>query len=255
MGENGWKVKGTTVILMAVIIAVGFGIYCGVFLDNYEVTVNVPPEMRAEAEKMAEAKEEEDETIYSSNSDTGYEEEDYGNKVDSDKPYVYTIKEEYKEYEYDAEGSINRLRLFKINMDSDDVNKINKEVEDYYNKYKSYYSDEEWTKEEKPLPQMEFSYNTTDEILSLNMFYGNEDDDYYQFKNYKIDINTKKLITNEEFLEKKNISKADFEKYFEDTIYEMYLECEDTTGEYAEHYGTFENFKKNIIILRIYTII
>lgn len=56
MEENRWKVKGTTVILMAVIIAVGFGIYCGVFFDNYEVTVNVPPEMRAEMENMAEEK-------------------------------------------------------------------------------------------------------------------------------------------------------------------------------------------------------
>ena len=89
MGENGWKVKGTTVILMAVIIAVGFGIYCGVFLDNYEVTVNVPPEMRAEAEKMAEVKEEEtakkDRTIYNPEPEVDYEEEDYGNKVDPNK--------------------------------------------------------------------------------------------------------------------------------------------------------------------------
>jgi len=56
MEENRWKVKGTTVILMAVIISVCVGIYCGVFFDNYEVTVNVPPEMRAEMENMAEEK-------------------------------------------------------------------------------------------------------------------------------------------------------------------------------------------------------
>ncbi len=258
MGENGWKVKGTTVILMAVIIAVGFGIYCGVFLDNYEVTVNVPPEMRAEAEKMAEAKEEEtakkDRTIYNPEPDVDYEEEDYGNKVDPNKKYVY-IKEkqvydpvEGTEFEgeiIDGIG-IDELLLPVINIDSEEINNINKELEDYYFKYKGEYYDDEKIESGKALASMNYSYRAYKGILSVAFYYGNQDEGFSNIKIYNIDIENKKILSNKEVLETINVSKADFETYIHDHFYDVYLYNISHEPDWEKDYDTFEKYLNGI---------
>jgi len=131
MEENRWKVKGTTVILMAVIISVCVGIYCGVFFDNYEVTVNVPPEMRAEAEKNNVTANENEESAFTSD----VTEDDEDTNVEDNEAIRYIKSIEYKDIS--SKEKIAKY-LFK-NYDESKENLIRIDREEYSGKNMEYY--------------------------------------------------------------------------------------------------------------------
>ena len=247
MEENKKKsINFFAVLAIAFVVVIAAGIGFGYLTGLEKEEVHVEEQTLSGIDEVQTEEELEKEYIADSFEGYEYNETDYGNKKDPSKKYVYVVDDRTVDYGYDDGSGNNVLYHIVVNIDSEDTNKLNKEFEEYYNKYVSVYSDEQAIKEEKQLPELTYTYFTKDEVLTLHVFYGNEDEGFENFKSYNIDIKNKKILSNEEFLTKIGMNKEKFMQYFDEKLHEKFYECEDTTGEYAINYGTFDNYMKEV---------
>ena len=154
---------------------------------------------------------------------------DLVSKIYSDQKYVFS--KEMQEIYYDDDYGLNQLSLLVINIDSEEIGKINEENEEFYNKYKPYYSDEDSQDEIKELPTLFYSYWIYNDILSVRISY--RYNNVVEIKCYNIDIKNKEILTNEEFLDKLEIDKEKFESLVDESLHESYLQ-EESVGFYSD---------------------
>lgn len=173
-------------------------------------------------------------------------EEDYGNKVDADKKYIYVKASIDNTYDTQEPDAYKQLQWLVINIDSEEVEKLNKEFEDYYNKYSPYCLKGRYEKNPELHPNMDYYYTASNGILSLVVYYGNEDDGAYNAKRYNIDIKKGTILSNEELLKSVGISGKDFERYLDNSLKIHYLSYIATERDFEGKYPNYESFLNGI---------
>lgn len=148
-------------------------------------------------------------------------------KLEENKEIVYSSYSKYSdEYSYS---------IPYININSDDANKINKEIEVYY---KSLVEEELKNESEGfSVIMVNIKYNSyiNDNILSLVVSSEYPNDCVY-YKVYNLDIYTGTVVTNSDIINLKNMT----ESKFLDTLKELY------ENEFVSAYGSKEKFISNM---------
>lgn len=162
------------------------------------------------------------------------------NKIYPENNYVYTA-EEYDTISGDGEYKwVYHNSLPFINIDSDEITKINEKWEEYFNDVKT-----EHIKSDKDLSYfyyycIDYAYNITDNgILSIAI--GTEDIDTSNFDGwptsitiYNIDIESKKVLTTKEVLEKYNLDDDKMFKLIETGLKNTYKSLLDEYDDFNE---------------------
>lgn len=147
----------------------------------------------------------------------------YVAKKDKNKDYVYTVK---KEENKTQEEEINKVPA--INIDTKEVADINEKILTIYNKVK-----------EKEEYDYKYQYNKSNSILSLLIAYSyHPEPETYPitfYNSYNIDLETGKVITPNELLDRyeitpaqlKDFIKSKLQKYYKDLIDKKYYTKEE----------------------------
>ena len=144
------------------------------------------------------------------------------------KELIYT---KYKQNEFK-----NIYNIPYINIASNKIDTINKEIDDYYkpiitemdkanNQNEDYY----------PTRKIDYEYSINKNILSIKITEYSESDGLTKTKTYNIDIDNKKSLSNSDLLQEKNISEEEF-------INELRIKSK---NKFVELYGTKEEWIKN----------
>ena len=162
------------------------------------------------------------------------------NKTQEEKSkYVYTVSKVENKTQEDTYDKIPA-----INLDSNEIDDLNKEIIDDYKKISKY-------------SEYDYSYKTSenDEILSLVIIstYAPEEGTYpiTFFKTYNIDLEDKTLISNEDLLNRYNVTteklkmfiESKFQKYYNDLVKKGYYtknECDYNC--FIENRGMTDNY-------------
>ena len=170
------------------------------------------------------------------------------NKIDDNKEIVYT-KENYvpENLPEDLNSDEVRTELPFINLDSNEIKKINSNIEEEYNKLKD---ENIVTKDMTNINSVKYKYYVNNNILSLVIEYKsyNYTAGYvnYEYKTYNINTDSSSEITNDELMKIKNTNNEEvynkllnsLEKEYENLGYDDYK----NTDFYKETIG---NIKKN----------
>ena len=165
-------------LIFALTIACG-GLYYFGFVDKKETTVATSSTLNSEVEKK-DGVEEKAET-------TSETEEKKVGKIDESKEWVYDIK------------NSNDNNLPYINIDSESIKQINKDISEIYKDVKEEHGDF----------GISYEYFINDNILSLLIHRGYTND-YVEYKTYNIDMTTGKPVSNLELLYSKNILENEY---------------------------------------------
>lgn len=246
--KEGIKLLPLIVVIIFVLMILSYTYLMMSAVDKPHKEVSVATEGRNE---IVEEEQMEDEISGDSETTDEYDyeefyEEDFGNKVDPSKKYVYVKENMENTFGTQESETYSELQWIVININSEEVEKINKELEDYYKKYSPYCVKERYENNPELYPRMFHSYTASNGILSLGLYYGNEDDGEENVKIYNIDIKKGTVLSNEQLLESVGISKKDFEKYLDNSLKIHYLSFIATEREFEEKYPSYESFVNDV---------
>lgn len=150
-------------------------------------------------------------------------------KTESDKEYIYEynsydLEVKYKEADREATYKTT-LKCPYINLDSADARKLNLEFEQYFEKAKK---SVEMNEDESGFSLSEITYEASvvgDKLISLAVSSGENDipgDATIPTKIYNIDIQTGKLIDNQQLFDKLGITKEKLGELIEKEMRQMY---------------------------------
>ena len=166
----------------------------------------------------------------------------YSNPDDDELVYTYlTVTVEDKvnyNPEYDESYYKYIYNIPQINIDSEDIEKINQKILEKYEDIINEMNDEQCINLE--CEGLIYEYYENDGILSLVMINPTESGGIFNCKTYNIEISTGKVIDNIELLKKMNIEESDVEgAIIRDIKFEIY----NNASEYAE--SSFVEEQKN----------
>ena len=167
----------------------------------------------------------------------------YVEKMDKNKKYIYTVKEEKNETE---EDTVNKIPT--INIKKEEIKKANERIMKVYEKLK-----------EKDSYYYTYEYNQSDNILSLLVQYtyspaeGTYPITFYN--TYNIDLTTGKVISPNELLrryeitpnELKDFIKSKFQSYYSDLVKKKYYTKEECNyGCFLQNRGITTDYLKGV---------
>lgn len=153
----------------------------------------------------------------------------YSNSKGNELVYTYlTVTVEDKlnyNPEYDEDYWKYVYKIPQINIDSENVDKINKEILKKYEDIIDEMNDEQYINLE--CEGLSYEYYENDGILSLVMVSPTESGGYFKCETYNIDISKKEEIDNTELLEKIDIAEEDLSKKINKAIENLTMYNED----------------------------
>ena len=166
----------------------------------------------------------------------------YSNPDEDELVYTYltvTVEDKFNyNPEYDESYYKYIYNIPQINIDSEDIEKINQKILEKYEDIINEMNDEQCINLE--CEGLIYEYYENDGILSLVMINPTESGGIFNCKTYNIEISTGKVIDNIELLKKMNIEESDVEgAIIRDIKFEIY----NNASEYAE--SSFVEEQKN----------
>lgn len=189
-----------------------------------------------------------DDDAYIDGEDATDEELDFGNKIEDEEEYVYVDESYGVECDLGDEKLEYSVWLPIINVKSSEVQKINDEWAEYYEKTQN-----SLTKTENgyTFDSLGHTYSVLKNgILNVVINYGiievptTGEGFEEKYKTYNIEIETGKIISNSELFEKFNLTKENVNELINDAIKEEYEDLVSEEGK--DKYNTFEDYLKDV---------
>ena len=221
----------TFLLLIAIAIIIVMGVYI------YLLKTSKTNETQIQSDKISNIYERVDNSIEQSDTtenDSNSKNIAYpnlGNRIDASKEYVYALQE------YDT----NKLPF--INIDSEDIKKINDEWEKYFKENKNSMNLFEKGKDKETVLYYTYAIEHDKELLSVQIYYGtvyDATDSDPESKYYNIDIKTGKILTNKELFDKLSLSKEEIQQDIKNAIRQEYNRSVKVLGQ--NKYKNFDSY-------------
>ena len=241
-----------TLLCLAAIVIITLGFFVGAMIKGQSMEA-IKEENKVVEEHIENIVEENEKENEEEIAITQEEEPDYNNKIDTDKPYVYTkdtfMIEATEELEYDTYDNLLpcETKLPFINIKDDEISKINDELEEYYKKTKDSFDTD--GRAGYSFETLDYNYIIfKDEILSLTIIFGKTyvpSDSQLSSKSFNFDLENGKILTNEQFLERLGLTKENLKEEINEELKPYYDEYK-KFYEYGNKDLSFEDYLKTV---------